>query len=177
MPCVSCAADDTRTAVSLMRDTNTRRLSIVKLIESAIAPVKSSDTVAVVVKSPSAKSANSSSKRKIAVWFLSFSDSCTCKRLLPERSSITAINTITISDKAAEHTNIQFQRLASGRSVAALFILDSSCNKAAVSGCSALAEAWLLSKNTCFAAAIEVADSEITLNNAATSFNDCVTPT
>src|SRR5690606_8590289 len=56
-----------------------------KLIESAIAPVKSSDTVAYERRSPSAKSAISSSKRKIAFWLRSYSSCRLDTRCLSDR--------------------------------------------------------------------------------------------
>src|SRR5690606_18092384 len=71
----------------------TRRSSdLSKLIESAIAPVKYSDTVAYERKSPSARSAISSSKRKIAFWLRSYSS---CKR--PTRC---------LSDKPRRESNL-----------------------------------------------------------------------
>ncbi|MCY1533398.1 hypothetical protein D9M68_687220 [compost metagenome] len=50
-------------------------------MESAIAPVKSSVTVAATVRSPSARSAISSSSRRIAAWLRSFFAAVSASRL------------------------------------------------------------------------------------------------
>ena len=67
LSCVSFAAALTFTVVPLIEETISRNCSTVKLMESAIAPVKSSDTVASAVRSPSAKLPISESKRCIAI--------------------------------------------------------------------------------------------------------------
>ena len=66
---VSFEEADTDSAVFATLDTRWRSSPIAKLIASAIAPVKSSDTVASTRKSPSPRSAISSSRRIIASWF------------------------------------------------------------------------------------------------------------
>ena len=70
---VSCALEATCTEVSLIVATRVRSCSTAKLIESAIAPVMSSVTVAFTVRSPSASEPISSSRRMIASWLRSFS--------------------------------------------------------------------------------------------------------
>ena len=65
---VSWAAAATCTAVSLMVVTRERSASTAKLMESAIAPVMSSVTVALTVRSPSASEPISSSSRRMASW-------------------------------------------------------------------------------------------------------------
>ena len=65
---VSCALEATCTEVSLIVPTSSRRFSTAKLIESAIAPVMSSVTVAFTVRSFSASAPISSSRRMIASW-------------------------------------------------------------------------------------------------------------
>ena len=52
--------------------TSSRSASTAKLMESAIAPVMSSVTVACTVRSPSARLDSSSSSRRMACWFRSF---------------------------------------------------------------------------------------------------------
>ena len=66
--CVSCALEATCAEVSLMVPTRSRRFSTAKLMESAIAPVMSSVTVAFTVRSFSASAPISSSRRMIASW-------------------------------------------------------------------------------------------------------------
>ena len=70
---VSCALAATCTEVSVMVCTRLRSCSMAKLIESAIAPVTSSVTVALTVRSPSASEPISSSRRMIASWLRSLS--------------------------------------------------------------------------------------------------------
>ena len=71
--CVSCALEATCTDVSVIVCTRLRSCSTAKLIESAIAPVMSSVTVAFTVRSPSASEPISSSRRMIASWLRSLS--------------------------------------------------------------------------------------------------------
>jgi len=66
--CVSCALEATCTEVSVIVCTSVRSCSMAKLMESAIAPVMSSVTVAFTVRSPSASEPISSSRRMIASW-------------------------------------------------------------------------------------------------------------
>ena len=72
MYAVSWALDATCTEVSLIVPTRLRSCSIAKLIESAIAPVISSVTVAFTVRSPSASEPISSSNRMIDSWLRLF---------------------------------------------------------------------------------------------------------
>ena len=78
--CVSCVAFVTWSVAELMPRTSVRSSSIVKLIESAIAPVMSSVTDACTVRSPSARLPISFSSRRIASWLRLFSCSLSCAR-------------------------------------------------------------------------------------------------
>ena len=78
--CVSCVALVTWSVAELMPLTSVRSSSIVKLIESAIAPVTSSVTDAVTVRSPSARLPISFSSRRIASWLRLFSCSLSVAR-------------------------------------------------------------------------------------------------
>ena len=94
---VSWADEDTCTEVSLMVPTSRRISSTVLLMASAMAPVKSSVTVALVVRSPFDSGSISSSRRMIACcccWLVSFDfDSCTvCERkMLSSRNRMARI--------------------------------------------------------------------------------------
>ena len=75
--------------------TSVRNSSIVKLIESAMAPVTSSVTEACTVRSPSARFPISFSSRRIASWFRLFSCSlskartrASSRNTLPSSSSV-----------------------------------------------------------------------------------------
>ncbi len=77
---VSWVALVTWSVAELMPLTSVRSSSIVKLIESAIAPVTSSVTDACTVRSPSARLPISFRSRRIASWLRLFSCSLSCAR-------------------------------------------------------------------------------------------------
>ena len=83
-------AFDTFIEVSLICDTKIRSWSMVKLIESAIAPVKFSVTDACTVRSPSARSANSSSSCRIFACTLTSSALVTSSQTIKRGSSAMA---------------------------------------------------------------------------------------
>ena len=95
--CVSCVAFVTWSVAELMPRTSVRSSSIVKLIESAIAPVTSSVTDACTVRSPSARLPISFSSRRMASWFRLFSPSlsrartrASSRKTLPSSTSMSS---------------------------------------------------------------------------------------
>jgi hypothetical protein len=100
--CVSCALEATCTEVSLIVATRLRSCSTAKLIESAIAPVMSSVTVAFTVRSPSASEPISSSRRMIASWLRSLSSFVVSKRCCCARYNDQSKPTIESSASAPE---------------------------------------------------------------------------
>ena len=99
---VSCALEATCTEVSVIVCTRLRSCSTAKLIESAIAPVMSSVTVAFTVRSPSASEPISSSRRMIASWLRLLSSIVDWKRARSARRVLKYRPTSEISASAPD---------------------------------------------------------------------------